>query len=30
MSEMKNFQMGGEEGFDDLAGSLGGLLKGLT
>ena len=30
MNEMKNFQMGGEEGMDDLAGSLTGLLKGLT
>lgn len=30
MNEMKNFQMGGEEGMDDLAGSLSGLLKGLT
>lgn len=30
MNEMKNFQFGGEEGMDDLSGSLGGLLKGLT
>ena len=30
MNEMKNFQLGGEEGMDDLSGSLSGLLKGLT
>lgn len=30
MNEMKNFQLGGEEGMDDLTNSLSGLLKGLT